>query len=274
MAQGEITKRLAPTWDTLRALYLKSGNRCAFSGCARSLVSDDGDFVGQVCHIEAAEPGGERFNPAQTNEERRHVSNLLLMCYDHHVETDNVDKFPVERMQRIKEEHEQKFSDVIGRILATVVDHTTLSAPVKPTSLQKLNDVLGWTLSKEEFGVVVHQLSTMVDALSQVPIPARELFLVVVNRASKEPGLGAFSAPAAEIRHAVGLGTKELRSLFAILDRYGFTFDNGTGEFGGHQVGVCDVSGWPAWFDIRTFCRKQNLDLSQLILSLDFSVLD
>jgi hypothetical protein len=51
------------------------------------LVNHKAQWVGEVCHIEAALPGGERFNKAMTNEERRHRSNLLLMCHDHHVET-------------------------------------------------------------------------------------------------------------------------------------------------------------------------------------------
>lgn len=43
-----------------------------------------GHFVGQLCHIEAAEPGGERFNHVMTNEQRRAFENLTLICYAHH----------------------------------------------------------------------------------------------------------------------------------------------------------------------------------------------
>lgn len=53
----EIPKRLAPTRDTVRELYLKSGNRCAFPGCNKALFNAKGVFVGHICHIEAAEPG-------------------------------------------------------------------------------------------------------------------------------------------------------------------------------------------------------------------------
>ncbi|NNC18609.1 hypothetical protein HJC22_23115 [Corallococcus exiguus] len=70
----------------------------------------DGTFIGQVCHIEAAEEGGERFNPAMTNEERRSVKNLMLMCYPHHQTTNNVEKYSVEWLRRTKEEHERRFA--------------------------------------------------------------------------------------------------------------------------------------------------------------------
>jgi hypothetical protein len=39
-----------------------------------------GVFIGQLCHIEAAEEGGQRFNERMTNEERRAFENLLLLC--------------------------------------------------------------------------------------------------------------------------------------------------------------------------------------------------
>ena len=36
-------------------------------------------------------PQGERFNAEQSDEERRSYDNLLLLCYQHHIETDDVD---------------------------------------------------------------------------------------------------------------------------------------------------------------------------------------
>lgn len=84
---NEKAKRLKPTVEVLRELYLKSGNQCAFPGCYNAMVDDNGNFIGQICHIEAAEAGGERFNPNMTNEERRSFDNLMLMCYEHHVVT-------------------------------------------------------------------------------------------------------------------------------------------------------------------------------------------
>jgi hypothetical protein len=43
------------------------------------------------------------------NEDRRQFENLLLMCHDHHVVTDDVNKYPIERMRQIKAEHEARF---------------------------------------------------------------------------------------------------------------------------------------------------------------------
>lgn len=105
----EIPKRLAPTTETLRALFAKSGNQCAFPKCAHPLIDEDKNFVAQVCHIEDAMPGG-RFNEDSSNEERRHYDNLILFCYSHHIKTNNVEKYPVQKLREIKQQHEIQFS--------------------------------------------------------------------------------------------------------------------------------------------------------------------
>jgi hypothetical protein len=72
-------------------------------------VNAKNQFIAQVCHIEAAEQRGERFNPKQSDEDRRGYGNLLILCYPHHVETNDVSLFPKERLLKIKSEHERAF---------------------------------------------------------------------------------------------------------------------------------------------------------------------
>lgn len=52
--QLEEPKRLAPTTDVTRDLYLRSGNRCAYPDCNQPLMRSDGVLVGEIAHIEAA----------------------------------------------------------------------------------------------------------------------------------------------------------------------------------------------------------------------------
>lgn len=101
--------RLSPKLETLRALFARSGNQCAFPGCTHPLVNGDNLFIAQVCHIEAASSGGERFNPDSDDEYRRSYENLILLCYPHHIETDDVDRYPVEKLKEMKLNHEQLF---------------------------------------------------------------------------------------------------------------------------------------------------------------------
>lgn len=93
--------------DVVRALFARSGNRCASPGCSAQLVNEKNLFIGQVCHIKAAEPGGQRFDEAQTDDERRAYENLLLLCYPHHKETDDVSIYSAEKLFAMKAAHEQ-----------------------------------------------------------------------------------------------------------------------------------------------------------------------
>jgi hypothetical protein len=111
MTSSEVPRRLPPSTDTIRQLYLHSGNQCAYPGCSHPIILPDGTYVGELCHISAAEKGGERFDASLTNEQRRQPENLLLLCHDHHTVTNNVDEYPTERLRTIKEQHESKFKN-------------------------------------------------------------------------------------------------------------------------------------------------------------------
>jgi hypothetical protein len=275
MPLAETPKRLPPTRDTLRELYLKSGNRCAFPGCKKHLFNIKGVFVGQICHIEAAEPGGERFNINQTNEQRRLPSNLMLMCYDHHVETNDVGKFPLERLARIKAEHEKIYSDVVGAMLISVKDHTTLTEPLVPRNLNKLADCCNWKMSAEEHTVALAEAISLVKKLAKVPIPSREIFLIVLNRSEKGQYGADRQTSVAEIQQATNLSSDDLRACFSILDKHGFTHDNGRNDFGIQMVGVtCAPSGWTFWGDLKKFCNIQGIELAQAIVNLDFTIVE
>ena len=99
--------RLAPKIDTIRSLFAKSGNRCAFPGCTQPLINQKNQFIAQVCHIEAAMEGGERYNPNSNNEYRREYKNLLILCYPHHIETNDVKEYTVDKLTEIKNAHEK-----------------------------------------------------------------------------------------------------------------------------------------------------------------------
>ena len=102
--------RLEPTKPTIRLLFARSGNQCAFPGCTHELINSKNQFVAHICHIKAAERGGPRFDPAQNDEQRRDPSNLILLCYRHHVETDDEEEFPADQLSKIKHRHEAGFS--------------------------------------------------------------------------------------------------------------------------------------------------------------------
>ncbi|WP_411818664.1 hypothetical protein [Hyphococcus sp. DH-69] len=101
--------RKAPVKDTVRNLFARSGNRCAYPECQAPLIEDDGLFVGQIVHIHAAEAGGPRFDPLMSDEDRRSLNNLIVLCYPHHKRVDTKPYASAEDLQEIKKRHERSF---------------------------------------------------------------------------------------------------------------------------------------------------------------------
>lgn len=118
--------RKALKLETIRALFAHSGNRCAFPNCFQKLINHKNQFIGNVCHIEAAEEGAERYNKNSSDEERRSYGNLLLLCYPHHIETNDTEEFKVEKLKQIKSQHEKIFQckpfDANESILSNIVN--------------------------------------------------------------------------------------------------------------------------------------------------------
>ncbi|WP_424356542.1 LPO_1073/Vpar_1526 family protein [Methanocella sp. MCL-LM] len=108
-AAKQVPKRISISEATVKRLFSLSGNLCAFPECNQRLVTEDGTILAEICHIEAAMPGGERFNENQTNEERASFDNLILLCPIHHTTTDNVTKYTVEVLKQMKKNHEEKY---------------------------------------------------------------------------------------------------------------------------------------------------------------------
>ncbi|CAC9475779.1 hypothetical protein BSPLISOX_131 [uncultured Gammaproteobacteria bacterium] len=97
---------------TIKRLYAKSGNQCSFPNCKQQFFSGNStNNMSQVCHIEAAEKGGQRYNHNSTDELRRQYDNLILLCPTHHKTTDDIDKYPVEVLKSMKSEHENKMEE-------------------------------------------------------------------------------------------------------------------------------------------------------------------
>ncbi|EMP4434512.1 hypothetical protein [Vibrio diabolicus] len=138
--------RLAPKADTLRALFARSGNQCAFPGCTQSVVNSKNKFIAQVCHIEAASEGGERFNAASNDEYRRSYDNLVIFCYPHHIETDDTDEYTIECLRKIKLDHEQQFLKSDFKIDEAELQKLASEMQLYWSNIERLNQVEHYNL--------------------------------------------------------------------------------------------------------------------------------
>ncbi|EKD25227.1 MAG: hypothetical protein ACD_80C00101G0003 [uncultured bacterium (gcode 4)] len=100
------------TRKTLRRLDTLSGNLCAKPGCLQGLIAEDGKtIISQICHIEAAQEGGPRFNHEMSDDQKRDYPNLILLCDEHHKIIDsklNEGEYSVDTLKSWKFEHEKK----------------------------------------------------------------------------------------------------------------------------------------------------------------------
>ncbi len=96
------------TPKTLKRLFALSNNTCGFPGCARRLTSQENAVDSNICHIEAANPEGERYNLDMEDIDRADYKNLILLCPPHHVTTNDVDKYTVEILKEMKTDHESE----------------------------------------------------------------------------------------------------------------------------------------------------------------------
>ncbi|MDF1676372.1 MAG: hypothetical protein P1U44_11710, partial [Vicingaceae bacterium] len=100
--------RLAPKPSVVKRLFALSGNQCAYPDCKEHIVDESGTVIGEICHIEAAEIGGERYNEDSNDEYRRSFENLMLMCSNHHKKTNNTEKYTTPILRQIKVDHENQ----------------------------------------------------------------------------------------------------------------------------------------------------------------------
>src|SRR5437016_3264816 len=124
--------RSIPTKEAAKRLFALSGNRCAFPRCGRQIVDPvTGDLNGAIAYINAMSPGGPRHDPAQTDEKRQGVENLILLCHEHHAEIDgNSHAYSVDFLRGMKAANEGHFQwgrepseEVTTALLATVSEN-------------------------------------------------------------------------------------------------------------------------------------------------------
>jgi hypothetical protein len=174
----EEPKRLPPRLAVRQRLFALSRNQCAFPACTASLVDDQGLFVGQLCHIEAALPGGERFNPRQSNEQRRAFENLILLCYPHHRATNDVLAYQPDQLRAMKQNHEQAAlsAPLNGTLTDRFLDESLRNEFKMPRNLGQL-DLRG--LEQEFFD----HAPVLLKRITEQPQKTRSLYAHAFHRA-------------------------------------------------------------------------------------------
>lgn len=98
----------SPKLSTIKSLFARSLNRCAFPGCSSPIAETNNVVTGEVCHIKADSPGGPRYDPKQSDEERHSDGNLIVLCGRHHTLVDaDPRQYTIDTLIQMKLEHQR-----------------------------------------------------------------------------------------------------------------------------------------------------------------------
>jgi hypothetical protein len=106
-------------------LWGLAGGRCQYRGCNHPLWTDDvtkAEFnKAYIAHVVADKPEGPRGDRVLSERLKAELSNLMLLCDTHHrlVDVAGVAQHPVDLLQAMKTEHE----DRMGRVAGIAHDH-------------------------------------------------------------------------------------------------------------------------------------------------------
>lgn len=97
------------------AIAARAGWRCSFEGCSKLTVGPSEEApgaitnIGEAAHICAASPGGRRYDPAMTSEERADIGNAIWVCSDHAklIDRDAV-TYSTDKLREMKRAHEER----------------------------------------------------------------------------------------------------------------------------------------------------------------------
>jgi hypothetical protein len=96
-----------------QAVAARAGWHCSFTGCAKLTVGpseeapDASTKIGEAAHICAASPGGRRYDPSMTPDERAGINNAMWLCSDHAKLIDRDEAtYTAEELRAMKREHE------------------------------------------------------------------------------------------------------------------------------------------------------------------------
>lgn len=104
------------TDQTIKKLFGLSDNQCSFPNCTHPMVNEKNAKDSNICHIEGANEGSERYRSDMTDLERADYENLILLCVQHHDETNDFEKYTVSDLIKMKQEH---ISAAMGKKIQT-----------------------------------------------------------------------------------------------------------------------------------------------------------
>jgi HNH endonuclease len=110
------------TEKSIKLLWSNAAGRCSFTDCEERLTVEQAAnsapyTLGEMAHIKGEREGSNRYDKAQTTEQRDSYENLILLCPNHHTLIDkpeNENIYTVDVLTEMKIAHENSISKRLG----------------------------------------------------------------------------------------------------------------------------------------------------------------
>ncbi len=112
-------------------LWGKSAGRCQYKGCNKALYIDSvtkAEFnTAYIAHIIADSPKGPRGDDVLSEQLKSNISNLMLMCDEHHrlIDRGDLEGHPIELLQDMKKDHESRI-EMLASLNSDAQSHIVL----------------------------------------------------------------------------------------------------------------------------------------------------
>lgn len=269
-------KRLPPTAETKRELYLYSGNKCAFTGCKASLLLNDSTWNCNIAHIYAVEVNWPRGDHQLSDEDLRKSSNLLLLCTKHHKVIDNPkleDGYTVEVVQQMKREHERKYREAIAD-LERIDDLSASEEAQLPINMQALEGSFG---TQDEVPGSLIAMRPWIEAITSQPKAIRDLILICLAHGKiDERGTRRVRVKTTQIEGSVSCSSEEISRYAKHLEDDGLLsiYEDDNIWFFELIDPTSDEFGWDMFCELYNLAKKDRAILNRAIIDLDFTVFD
>ena len=275
MTEAEKSGRLTIRPSDIKRLFAYTGNQCAIPNCTEVLVDPSGTMLGKIAHIAAAEPGGARYDAAMTDEMRRHMDNLIIVCGKHHDIIDdknNIPTYTLEILKQYKETHESRFKKAEKQLLARFVDMTQATQPNLPKTLKRLAQVTG---IPEMIGHPdeLKELGNFIRNLSELPREQRAFSIKLAERMRRRK---VESLPVEDVEGAFEISARTLTRHMKILENHEL---GSLDEAMGYDEWVVTLwtgrrYGYNRWIQILEFCDATGVAPDAFLYDLNFALYD
>jgi len=171
-----------------RAVALRAGHRCSFSGCGQLTVGPSEESpravtnIGVAAHICAASPNGKRYVASMTPKERSDINNAIWLCSNHAslIDRDSV-TYTIETLREMKRRHEGACAESVRRAHqeSRLADDLVAFGPIVICTGELLGvDASEWSIQVKHF--VSGELSGLIDLIDQFPkLPPGDRYVLV-----------------------------------------------------------------------------------------------